>query len=435
MQPQPALGIVADDLTGANDTLVQFAEAGFNARLSLAAGETSTVATAPPSATAYITDSRALDAAAARSRTGEAVKNLSRAGINRLYVKIDSTMRGSIAGQVAGALDAWGETHSDPFAVVCPAYPAMGRVVDGGQLLVHGRPVESSPAGTDPVTPVHTSTMTRLLPGATSVPRLSEIPPEKRAQTLISAARETAVVVVDAVTQSDLDVIATILQEIGPRAVPVGSAGLAGALAALSAVQGADKPAAVQGPAAGRTLVVVSSLHDASHEQVRVLTDGTPRQELLILQPSMENLRSAATAQAWLETMLPLPSLSSTVLMVSPPRADAGEKEQLDGTSRGDAVAGGLAALTITLMENYEFSNLVLIGGDGARAVLHACGAESVTVTGAIEEGVPLGVVNGGRVDGLRAVTKAGGFGEPETLVDILKAITSHTPHPTEASS
>ncbi|WP_162149200.1 four-carbon acid sugar kinase family protein, partial [Arthrobacter sp. 35/47] len=244
MQPQPALGIVADDLTGANDTLVQFAEAGFNARLSLAAGarlslaagETSTVATAPPSATAYITDSRALDAAAARSRTGEAVKNLSRAGINRLYVKIDSTMRGSIAGQMAGALDAWGETHSDPFAVVCPAYPAMGRVVDGGQLLVHGRPVESSPAGTDPVTPVHTSTMTRLLPGATSVPRLSEIPPEKRAQTLISAARETAVVVVDAVTQSDLDVIATILQEIGPRAVPVGSAGLAGALAALSAV-------------------------------------------------------------------------------------------------------------------------------------------------------------------------------------------------------
>lgn len=434
MQPQPALGIVADDLTGANDTLVQFAEAGFNARLSLAGRETSAIATAPPSATAYITDSRALDAAAARSRTGEAVKNLSGAGINRLYVKIDSTMRGSIAGQVAGALDAWGETHSDPFAVVCPAYPAMGRVVDGGQLLVHGRPVESSPAGTDPVTPVLTSAMIRLLPGATSVPRLSAIPPEERAQTLISAAKVNAVVVVDAVTQSDLDVLTTVLQEIGPRAVPVGSAGLAGALAAQYAAKGAEKPAAVQGPSTGRTLVVVSSLHDASHEQVRMLTDGTPHHKLLTLQPSMDNLRSAATAKAWLETVLPH-NLPSTVLMVSPPRTDAGEKEQLPGTSRGEAVAGGLAALTTALMENHEFSNLVLIGGDGARAVLHACGAESVTVTGTIEEGVPLGVVNGGRVDGLRAVTKAGGFGKPETLVDILKAITPHTPHPTEASS
>lgn len=435
MQPEPRFGIVADDLTGANDTLVQFAEAGFLARLSLAEPGFRGLTTTVPAALAFVTDARPLNIAHARSRTREAVERLRSTDINQLYVKIDSTMRGTIAGQIAGALDAWGEKHSNPFAVVCPAYPAMGRLVEDGRLFVHGKPVELSPAGTDPVTPVRTSGMADLLPRAKLVPRLPSIPAKERAQTLISAARDTAVVVVDAVAQPDLEVLAATLLEIGPQAVPVGSAGLAAALAGQWAASASDY-SAIQGTGSGRTLVVVSSLHNSSRKQARILIERTPDQELLALTPTMDDLRDAVLTETWLKTALPTHTLPSTVMVISPSREGAGKEVRSDGAMTGATVANGLAMLMTGLMDRHGFSNLILIGGDGARAVLHSCGAESVTVRGAIQEGVPLGVINGGRADGVHMVTKAGGFGTPETLVDILETLTHPTPpHLTEANS
>lgn len=432
MHPAVILGIVADDLTGANDTLVQFAEAGFLARLSLGDPENQDALGADPVALARVTDARPLDAARARSRTGDAVDHLSRTGINQLYVKIDSTMRGSVSGQIAGALDAWGKTHPDPFAVVCPAYPVMGRVVDEGHLFVHGNPVELSPAGTDPVTPVHTSRMIDLLPDAVLVPNLPSIPAGERAQVLLSAATHSQVLIVDAVVQSDLDVLASVLREIGPRAVPVGSAGLGAALAAQLSAPATNVPAVPEG--GGRTLVVVTSLHDVSREQAKTLLETAPREELLALQPSMDDLRTPEAIEEWLELALPPYDPPSTIMVVSPQRNSSSDRNE-DGASNGALVANALATLTRALMNRHQFSNLVLMGGDGARAVLSECGAGSVTVLGAVEEGTPFGIINGGRAHGVRIITKAGGFGTPKTLVDILSTITQHTPSSTEASS
>ncbi len=437
IQPEPAFGIVADDLTGANDTLVQFAEAGFLAHLSLAEnGEANVASSVFPTALALVTDARALDPASAHSRTRDFVNHLARAGINQLYIKIDSTMRGSVAGQIVGALEAWRTVHPNPFTVVCPAYPAMGRVVREGRLLVHGAPVELSPAGTDPVTPVRTSAMRNLLPGAVLVPPLSSLPLEDRAQALRSAAAESAVVVVDAETQSDLDVLAAVLAEIGPQAVPVGSAGLASAIAARWAAEGTtDAPREARD--AGGTLVVVTSLHEVSREQAHVLTESTPPQEILVLCPELEHLRSTPAARAWLEAALPPHALPPTVMVVSPSRTAAREEDHAGGAGAGALVATGIALLAGTLMDRYGFPNLVLMGGDGARAVLSACGAESLTVRGAVQEGVPLGVCNGGRADGTRTVTKAGGFGTSQTLVDIIHSLNATPPTSTsmEAST
>src|SRR5690606_27572925 len=118
---------------------------------------------------AVVTDARPLaDDDAARATAG-AVGALADAGAARLYVKIDSTMRGSVAGQVAGALSAWRTRQPGAFAVVCPSYPALERTVRDGVLLVDGTPAADSPAGRDPVTPVPRSDLTALLPGSVRV--------------------------------------------------------------------------------------------------------------------------------------------------------------------------------------------------------------------------------------------------------------------------
>ena len=52
-------------------------------------------------------------------------------------------MRGSVPGQIAGAIGAWRSRYADARAIVCPAYPRMGRTVQASRLFVHGEPVET----------------------------------------------------------------------------------------------------------------------------------------------------------------------------------------------------------------------------------------------------------------------------------------------------
>jgi uncharacterized protein YgbK (DUF1537 family) len=44
-------------------------------------------------------------------------------------------------------------------------------------------------------------------------------------------------------------------------------------------------------------------------------------------------------------------------------------------------------------------------------------------VHGAIQEGIPSGTIDGGWAAGLTVVTKAGGFGQREAIVDVVAAL------------
>lgn len=425
------VGIVADDLTGANDSLVQFARAGWTSRLALGEleirGKGSTLAT--------VTDSRSLPDDAAVTATAEAVTRLSSAGADRLYVKIDSTMRGSIPAQVDGALRAWREHHGEAFAVVCPAYPAMGRTVANGQLRVNGMPVESTSVGTDPVTPVTTSDLATLIPGGSCI-QLGEGTATEHAQRLLGASGTGGPVIVDASTDEDLYQLAAALGELGPLAVPVGSAGLAAALAARwGADSGLQGPAASAHAPADRILVVVSSLHDMSRSQADRLINESATSDLLVLRPLLKDVQHRAAALAWAAAQQLTAAPGTTTLLLSPvDRAD----ETL--TLTGAEIADGLAAIAGVVLQKAVLRQpdsvaLVLMGGDGARAVLRETAAQSVVVAGALQEGVPIGVVDGGTTHGLRVVTKAGGFGNPDSLTDIVYQLCNPSPSTTEALS
>jgi D-threonate/D-erythronate kinase len=93
------------------------------------------------------TEARALPDADAAQRTFTAAKELITAGAERLYVKIDSTVRGSVAAQIDGAIRAWSTAHDNAVAVVCPAFPDLGRTVVDGVVLVGGCRSATLPPG------------------------------------------------------------------------------------------------------------------------------------------------------------------------------------------------------------------------------------------------------------------------------------------------
>jgi uncharacterized protein YgbK (DUF1537 family) len=272
------LAVIADDLTGAGDASVQFAKRGWRTLLALDSMSLDPlVDSSGPSVIAVTTDCRALTNNAAETRTKNALIALIAAGAERVFVKIDSTMRGSVPGQVAGAIAAWQTRHADARAIVCPAYPAMGRTIESNRLLVNGEPVERTAFGRDPVSPVTTGDMSVLLP----------ISP--------------CISIRDAATDADLMAIASSISESGWSVIAVGSGGLAGALAGVWCASAREnaRPANDLIPKRKnpRILLQVSSLNPVSHAQVARLKATYP--EVVVLLPPSER-RDPATVAATL---------------------------------------------------------------------------------------------------------------------------------------
>jgi len=362
--------VVADDLTGANDSVVTFARSGWTALLSLCGGWASMPR---EDAIAVSLDTRRAPRAA--EITERAVADL--AG-DRLYLKIDSTVRGRVAEQIRGALQGRRASRPRSFAVLCPAYPAMGRTVEDGHVLVDGVPVHEGPAGSDPVTPVTESDLRSVVPGSA----LAEGPDLVLA--IRDAARDHDVVIVDARDQADLERLAAAIAEIGPDAVPVGSAGLAVAVARVWRDDVPVGPGSIEVPPGSRALVVVSSLHEVARAQVA-------------------ELRACGTGSD-----LPVD------LLITPELLEDGAAERR---------ASEIARQATACLASRDHGLLVLVGGDGAAQTLLALGATGIRVVDALVEGVPVGTIVGGSHDGLVVATKAGGFGETKTLIQLIGAI------------
>ena len=441
-------GIVADDLTGATDSAVQFAQDGWAARLALTVPSAGSAR--PASVVAVVTDARAMPGPDAQEATATAVTSLLDSGARRLFVKIDSTMRGSIPEQIAGALGAWSRKHEDAVAIVCSAYPAMGRTIENGHILVNGEGVHLTSVGTDPVTPVSTSDLRELLPGSVhlvpgggsgdgtgggSGAGSAADPAALRAAIGAALADGARIISVDASTDEDLAHLAAAIEELGERVIPVGAAGLAVAMSSVWKAAGSAPNVSAE---ARRAVVVVSSLHDVSRTQADYLREHFAKDRIRVLAPTLQEALDPAAMSAWMDRELggrehsggelgdrergtdPFPEL---IVIESPTERPA--DDYAGDVPAAELIADSLATITYRVLGHSPVDALMLLGGEGARAVLSRLGAEALLVRDAIREGIPLGTIEGGTAGGLTVVTKAGGFGRPSTVHEIVTELTN----------
>ncbi|MGH3148389.1 MAG: four-carbon acid sugar kinase family protein, partial [Rubrobacter sp.] len=119
------IAVIADDLTGAADTGVQLARAGYRTAVIFHGEE---APSAGLDAVSLDTDSRTRPAGFAAKRVLEASRKVRDARI--VYKKLDSTLRGNVAAELSAAVGATRRRR----VVVALAFPAAGRTtVDGVQ--------------------------------------------------------------------------------------------------------------------------------------------------------------------------------------------------------------------------------------------------------------------------------------------------------------
>jgi len=226
------IGIIADDLTGANDTALQFHLKGCNTQILLdyASVPVSKINT---QAWAISTETRNKSPKDSAQIVKEATKYLiNNFNIENIYKKIDSTLRGNIAQECLAVLEVMGGDA----AVIVPAFPSEGRTTVGGYHLLKGMPIERTDVARDPHFPVSQSHVPTLLQNQVNNP---EIVAHIQLNTVMKGAgpilmelkkmveEHKKLIVIDAVTTTDMEQIALAIEKCNSKLLPCGSAGLA----------------------------------------------------------------------------------------------------------------------------------------------------------------------------------------------------------------
>lgn len=378
---------IADDTTGALEVGAKFAMAGLRAVVS-------TDHSLRLQAQAQVIDAqtRRLDAAAARSRTAELARAARSAGVQHLYWKTDSTLRGNIAS----CFDAVLEVFPERVLLYVPAYPAMGRTVRGGELFVHGVPLDQTAFAQDPSNPARDGHILSLLASGCGAP-VRLVSDMNCLRPVLEQAPARTVVVCDGSTDGDLEAAAQAWMEAGREAVVAGTAGFCGPWAGmLNAVRSAPG----EPPAMRRVLVVSGSRHPLSRAQVAcaagsgaaVFLLGDPKDDARL----GEEIAGAVRRGGW------------AILATS-------------GTSPWD-VAVRLGELARSVAAAAPLEGLIVFGGDTAAGVLAALEVQTVDSWGELLPGVPLSWIHAPSGP-MPLVTKAGGFGEETLLLELRAAL------------
>ena len=407
------IAIIADDLTGASDTGVQFARRGLATRVLFDLDEAAV--TADVEVVVVDSDSRGLSPDAAYARVRTIADRLRTLRPDRVYKKIDSTLRGNLGAEIDAVMDAFGYTH----AVVAPAFPALGRTTRDGLHHVGGRPVHETEVGRDPKTPVRESHVGRLLQTQSrrtaEVVSLESVERGTRAirdQVEAHAQRGTSLLVCDADSDGALRAIAASCAD-RRDTLWVGSAGLADHLAEALAPRRIETAVADLQAPHGPVLLVAGSVSRITRQQL----------EAVRACPSTVTVELNATALAdghdelerrgqQLGAALARGHDCALVVADQPPRVELAAR-----------IVDALGTLAADCARSHHLRGLILTGGDTARAVCRHLGVAGIQLLAEIEPGVPLGRLVGQTSSRLLAVTKAGAFGSEETLVHALNQL------------
>jgi uncharacterized protein YgbK (DUF1537 family) len=440
--------IIADDFTGSGDSVVQFRTQDFPVRFILAP-DLEGFSSVHRAAYVVNSDSRFLSGSEAYARVRDIAEKIHRSGKNRLFKKIDSTLRGNIAEEVAAVMDGTGYTR----ALVCPAAPRNGRTVVNGICMVNQEPINAGTVPRDHFTPVDEAQLAlhfeSRFPGCIAHLSLELVRrgPEVLAERVeILSAKGARIFTADAETLADLALLASLTKL--PDILFVGSSGLAEALARQSAMR-SGKPVAVpmkNREAALMEIPITNISQDASgiSEGIlrmpkaniaffvgsvtptsaaqcaflaasgavqRIVIDGIAAAE----QPEKEMVRVLAAVKA----------LPDAALLFHTSPVQKGYSTE-DARRIGARISQFMGELALEIGKRFSMHFLFVMGGDTAERIVSCLGVDYIDFTDEILPGLPYGnCVSKALGTSLQFACKSGGFGAMDALVRVLERVSA----------
>lgn len=409
------IAVIADDITGAADTGVQFCPTvGPVLIVGVLDGEL-TASPVHSAGVAVFTNTRHAEPDAAAEIVRRAAGKIRGLKPGVVYKKIDSSLRGNLGAEIDALVQETGAAGS----FVAPAFPQQGRTTVNDFHLINRVPVAASEIGRDPLCPVRESRLSVLLSAQSRmavghvdlacINRGSAALAERVRRLLSRGCRH---ITFDAEYTVHLDAVARLARDHFANMLLVGSAGLAGSLSRMMAP---ELPCLVpaERPKIKKWLFVCGSASRVLAEQVAMLARSTgwvhlsmDPLDLIALEGS--TLRDAQVFR-WVDA-------GGLILGIKPIR-------ETGPTENPDRVVRGLAKMAADLLSAMAVDGVFLCGGDTAERFWRQIGACALRVREEILPGLMCGEFVGGAHDGLRVVTKAGAFGHADTLNQLVNSL------------
>ncbi|MFC5653345.1 four-carbon acid sugar kinase family protein [Paenibacillus solisilvae] len=429
---------MADDLTGASDSGVQFARKGLETQVIFDL-EHFSADTQEMDAVVLDTDSRSVSQEVAFKRVTEAAIQVKQSGFKHVYKKMDSTLRGNLGIEIDAVMD---KIQVD-FAVVAPAFPKIGRTTLNGIHFLHGVPIDQTEIARDPKCPVKESNLVKLFTSQSKrkvglIPLKTLHAGNKQVLSHIKALLQEhiEIIVFDAVTEEDVQQIAEMMAASDYRILWAGSAGLADYLPmALSFPVRSSTPLTLT-VSNKPVLLVAGSISKVTRSQVftynmNPLVTAVELNTVKIITSDEGSLQEIKRCRTELLTAISAGSDVSLYASSSPEHVEsskaAGAERGFNHTEVSNRIANILGEIASGIMKEVELQGVILTGGDTAKAVCKHLGVSGIELIKEIEPGIPLGKLVGNKP--LWVVTKAGAFGNENSLLNskkVLKGVQSN---------
>lgn len=460
-------GVIADDLTGANDVGAMFNRAGLTVQVMTqwqkdnGAQESCTeqvagagpeneekVMTAPESPAGQTpnqqrgwrqgratpegdvvvldTNSRCDTPEVAYRKVCRATKLLKSWGCTRFYKKICSAFRGNVGAELDALLDMTGEK----FLPLVVAFPENGRTTRNGLHYIWGTLLAESEFKNDPIHPMTESDLVKVLQDQTRRPvglidwKTVETGVEACCRALKEAQSRGGYVIIDALTSRDLLTIAAAAKQI-----PV-----AGGSSALGQHLGRFLQAKVKKPDVRTVmenwgcgiLTVAGSVTPQTRAQIeRACQSGIFGYSLDATQLLTVEGRQAGVREA-VSNLAPRICQGEDVILYTSHGEEAvqatlaaGKRLGLEPAVVGRRISRALAEITAGVAGATGLQQLIICGGETAGAISQQLGIRGMTILEEVEPGVPSGLSFGDRQ--LLTVLKAGGFGTDEFILKAMR--------------
>ena len=416
--------IIADDLTGANDTALQFFKKGCSARIVIDYNQ-DFHNDENVDVWSISTESRNTDKETALNNIIEVSKKLKEnLSVENFYKKIDSTLRGNTGVEIVAMLEVTG----CDLAIVAPAYIEEKRTTIGGYQLLNGEAIERTQVALDPKAPIYES----YIPDILAKDLNSQIKEligtiglnviTKGAGPIALKINELAqqgkkIIVADAMSNVDLEQIALAIDKSQFNILPCGSAGLANAMNKIK--EEAEKKSfnlpnlpkfIVSGSATQLTLKQIAQLKEEKKEiffidlEIKDIIHGLNEETINNI---IENLKKGV------DVAIHSSYINKEIL-------DENDLNQLIDAGIAKAefsskITDFLAQLVEIIEKKCEFI-LIIIGGETSFKCASKINSIYLNVLDAILPAVPLCKDKNNKY----IVTKSGNFGTIDTLVKIV---------------
>ncbi|QGH33650.1 four-carbon acid sugar kinase family protein [Gracilibacillus salitolerans] len=394
------IGVIADDITGANDIGVMFNNGGFISDVySYDSNVLQELSSTMSDVLIFDTDSRLNKIEKAYEKVFQATKNIKQAGATQFFNKTCSVFRGNIGAEFDAMLDALNEE----FAVIVLGFPKNGRKTIHGIHMVHDEKLENSQFKNDPVHPMTESNLVDILQKQTNrkVTLINIETIKQGAQSIrakLDNLRKEAFhyVILDVEEQADLHIIA---QAIYDQKIICGSSAIAEEIPKVQSKSSRLAQGDIQVPESDSSkglFCAVGSLTPQTINQIRYARDkGIKTIELktlgLISTIDREEMQEEL-AEMVIQTILSgddvIVHSTNTPDLVHETKQQAKELG-MDNTAVSKLVSNAIAFISEKVMKETKQYRFVIAGGDTSATVCQRLNIRGMRVWEEIQTGLP----------------------------------------------